>query len=130
MGRRRYNPDKNGVFCYYCGKGLHLKNATLDHVIPKSKGGVNAYSNLVACCLRCNKLKANLSVEEFRSIFIADYVKVKNPYALEGKFAFEVKEMILYRPKGANDPDYFHVRKNLGVPENEPLVRERADWVY
>jgi 5-methylcytosine-specific restriction endonuclease McrA len=39
--------------CAYCGD--HLKrNATLDHVHPKMKGGLTHQWNLVACCFACN----------------------------------------------------------------------------
>ncbi|ROQ38747.1 5-methylcytosine-specific restriction endonuclease McrA [Frondihabitans sp. PhB188] len=40
--------------CAYCGKA-----ATIDHVQPRSRGGVDSWENLVACCLRCNNLKSN-----------------------------------------------------------------------
>ena len=39
--------------CQYCGCKNDL---TIDHVIPKSKGGQNTWENLVACCTSCNKL--------------------------------------------------------------------------
>lgn len=46
--------------CAYC-----FKNATtIDHVIPKSRGGLNTYNNAVACCLRCNSKKADFLLEE------------------------------------------------------------------
>jgi 5-methylcytosine-specific restriction endonuclease McrA len=39
--------------CHYCGGPA----TTVDHVIPKSKGGTNAWNNLVAACRRCNGSK-------------------------------------------------------------------------
>ena len=48
--------------CQYCGsKGVTL---TLDHVIPKEKGGVSDWENLVCCCTKCNNIKANRTPEE------------------------------------------------------------------
>lgn len=41
--------------CHYCGDYA----STADHIIPKSKGGTNATSNLVACCPPCNFRKSN-----------------------------------------------------------------------
>jgi len=47
--------------CVYCGNN---KNLTIDHVIPKSKGGKNTWKNLVTCCQRCNTKKDSLSPAE------------------------------------------------------------------
>ena len=41
--------------CGYCGSSA----STIDHVIPKSRGGKDAWENLVACCLRCNNAKGD-----------------------------------------------------------------------
>jgi 5-methylcytosine-specific restriction endonuclease McrA len=47
--------------CVYCGS---KKNLTIDHVIPKSRGGENSWSNLVTCCSPCNRRKGNKTPEE------------------------------------------------------------------
>lgn len=47
--------------CQYCGT---LKSLTLDHVLPRSKGGKSSWSNLVTACQRCNALKGNRTPEE------------------------------------------------------------------
>jgi 5-methylcytosine-specific restriction endonuclease McrA len=45
--------------CQYCSKKLNKKRFTVDHVIPKSKGGESSWENLVACCHKCNSLKGD-----------------------------------------------------------------------
>ena len=45
--------------CQYCGVALHSSDLTLDHVIPRSRGGASTWENLVACCHRCNREKGN-----------------------------------------------------------------------
>jgi 5-methylcytosine-specific restriction endonuclease McrA len=45
--------------CAYCG---NLKNLTIDHVIPLSKGGLNTISNVLPACLSCNASKNNRDV--------------------------------------------------------------------
>lgn len=57
-----YERDKNT--CQYCGKKCHKKNLTLDHVIPKSKGGRSTWENVVACCLECNGEKKDRLLKE------------------------------------------------------------------
>jgi len=50
--------------CQYCGKSdVPL---TIDHVIPKSKGGDDTWENLVAACVKCNNKKGDRSPEEAR----------------------------------------------------------------
>lgn len=43
--------------CQYCGK--HCRELTLDHVIPRSRGGQSTWENLVASCRVCNGRKGN-----------------------------------------------------------------------
>ena len=43
--------------CQYCGS---RGNLTVDHVIPKSKGGSSSWENIVASCAPCNRRKGDL----------------------------------------------------------------------
>jgi 5-methylcytosine-specific restriction endonuclease McrA len=45
--------------CQYCGLVLASGDLTLDHVIPRSRGGSSTWENLVACCHPCNRRKGN-----------------------------------------------------------------------
>jgi 5-methylcytosine-specific restriction endonuclease McrA len=45
--------------CQYCGEVLASGELTLDHVIPRSRGGLSTWENLVACCHPCNHRKGN-----------------------------------------------------------------------
>lgn len=47
--------------CQYCGTSRDL---TLDHVVPRSKGGGSNWSNLVTACKRCNARKGDNSPEK------------------------------------------------------------------
>ena len=51
--------------CPYCGVGLSAKNATVDHIIARSRGGSNKRANRILACRECNKAKRNKSVYEF-----------------------------------------------------------------
>src|SRR5207302_8776749 len=42
--------------CQYCGSHSNL---TVDHVVPRSKGGVSSWENIVASCAPCNRRKGN-----------------------------------------------------------------------
>lgn len=47
--------------CAYCGAGAN----TLDHIHPKSKGGLHQTQNLVACCADCNLAKGSLNMKKW-----------------------------------------------------------------
>ena len=47
--------------CLYCGSS---KDLTLDHVIPRSRGGRNTWQNLATCCKSCNGEKDNKTPKE------------------------------------------------------------------
>jgi 5-methylcytosine-specific restriction endonuclease McrA len=47
--------------CQYCGK---TGNLTIDHVIPKSRGGDDVWQNVVTCCIRCNNKKGDRLPDE------------------------------------------------------------------
>ncbi len=48
--------------CQYCGK--KSKHLTVDHVIPRERGGTHTWENLVACCPKCNNRKRNRTPQE------------------------------------------------------------------
>lgn len=61
----RHNVFKRDKFlCQYCHKKLSEKAATIDHIIPKSKGGQDTWDNTVCCCVACNSRKGNRTPEE------------------------------------------------------------------
>ncbi len=50
--------------CQFCGRGLPSSELTLDHVMPRSRGGRSSWENLVACCYQCNNHKGDRTPEE------------------------------------------------------------------
>jgi 5-methylcytosine-specific restriction endonuclease McrA len=55
---------RDGYKCGYCGRGdLPL---TIDHVIPKARGGSDDWENLVSACTICNNKKGDRTPEEAR----------------------------------------------------------------
>ena len=54
--------DRN--ICQFCGKIFPASDLTLDHVVPRSRGGRSSWENLVACCYQCNNHKGDRTPEE------------------------------------------------------------------
>jgi 5-methylcytosine-specific restriction endonuclease McrA len=68
---------RRGVFardsfsCQYCGSAAE----NLDHVVPRSRGGLHSWENVVAACRRCNAKKMDRTPHE------AGFTLVRAPYA-------------------------------------------------
>ena len=64
--QRRINLSRRAVLhrddsrCQYCGRDAD----SIDHVVPRSRGGAHAWDNVVAACRRCNHTKADRSLAE------------------------------------------------------------------
>jgi len=50
--------------CLYCGGAFSASSLTRDHVIPRGKGGLDTWCNVVASCMACNQLKGCRTPEE------------------------------------------------------------------
>jgi len=50
--------------CQYCNTKLPAHKLTLDHVLPKSRGGASTWENLVTACLKCNNIKGDRTPQE------------------------------------------------------------------
>lgn len=55
---------RDGFTCQYCGARPGLGRLTFDHVIPRSRGGLTDWTNIVTACSDCNTLKADRSLEQ------------------------------------------------------------------
>ena len=62
--------------CAYCG----FKAETIDHVIPRSRGGDHSWENCVACCASCNHRKADKLLAELGWTLRAALVPPKGPH--------------------------------------------------
>lgn len=54
---------KQEGFCNGCGISFHFRNFTLDHIIPRDKGGTDTDDNLQLLCGYCNSVKGNRTQE-------------------------------------------------------------------
>ena len=50
---------RDNYTCQYCSGYFKYKHLSLDHIIPKSRGGGRGWLNLVTCCHSCNQKKGN-----------------------------------------------------------------------
>src|SRR6516225_1926688 len=65
--------------CQYCGVVLASGELTLDHVVPRSRGGSSTWENLVACCHPCNRRKGNRMLHELDDMIL---LREPKPFSL------------------------------------------------
>jgi|HubBroStandDraft_6_1064221.scaffolds.fasta_scaffold210091_2 hypothetical protein len=86
---------RDNAECQYCGTAVSGRDATIDHVVPASKGGRRTWENLCIACARCNHRKANKTPAqagmklrrapvalhaEFVSLLLLRYPQLKEAY--------------------------------------------------
>lgn len=57
---------RDNLTCQYCQVKPPRENLTIDHVIPRSRGGKSIWENVVLACQRCNSVKGSRTPEEAR----------------------------------------------------------------
>lgn len=60
--------ERDRYICQYC-KNTDRRKLTIDHIIPKSRGGPDSFLNCITCCLRCNLFKDDRTPEEAGMVF-------------------------------------------------------------
>lgn len=76
----RYNVHLRDLFtCQYCNCEVGMNEGTLDHIVPKSRGGKSDWLNIVTACETCNNDKGSTIASPKK------YPHVPNIYELENK---------------------------------------------
>lgn len=50
--------------CQYCGAKPRTSEMTIDHILPRSRGGLSSWENCVLACFNCNRKKKNRTPDE------------------------------------------------------------------
>ena len=56
--------------CHYCERKLHYEECTIDHKVPRCRGGTKNWGNALLACFVCNNAKNDMDYELFVSKFI------------------------------------------------------------
>ena len=86
-----------GWKCAYCDKQMCEVTATIDHIIPKHKGGHSTRNNLACCCNSCNRSKA--------SSLPFDWIKQGHPLYSEEKVS-KIKMWLEQKPQ-----TFYHLKQ-------------------
>ena len=72
---------RDGYTCQYCGK--QSKDLTIDHVMPRHRGGPHVWENVTSACIPCNHKKAGNTLKEARMTLLTEpRVPRPNPYVM------------------------------------------------
>lgn len=63
---------RDKYICQYCKKMFGKDDLTIDHILPRSKGGLTVWDNIVTCCMDCNARKADRTLLEVRERYPQD----------------------------------------------------------
>ena len=72
--------------CKYCGQSN--QKLSIDHVIPRSRGGTDNWENVITACLQCNVIKGNRTPEEAKMPLLG------KPYKPLNNLSFETSKQI------------------------------------
>lgn len=51
--------ERDNYTCQYCSRRLETSRLNLDHVVPRERGGLTTWENIVCSCIECNSRKSN-----------------------------------------------------------------------
>lgn len=96
MLNRRTLFARDQCTCMYCGDPFPEADLTIDHVLPRSRGGPHAWTNVVTACFKCNNRKDCLTPEEARMPLLSvpytpnpyEYLYLRNRRVLADQMAF------------------------------------------
>lgn len=79
LNRRNIFARDNNT-CQFCGKRFSSSQLSIDHIIPRSRGGRSTWENLICACVRCNVKKGGRTPDEANLRLIRPAVKPRrNP---------------------------------------------------
>lgn len=68
---------RDGNQCQYCGRHFPMSELSLDHVVPRSRGGITSWENIVCACVACNVRKGGRTPHEAHMQLVRQPVKPK-----------------------------------------------------
>jgi hypothetical protein len=77
----RYLWEEQGGRCWYCENIIPSRHTTVDHVLPRARGGTNEWGNIVAACQKCNTKKANKPTHKKKTLDRLNRLRVKSGLA-------------------------------------------------
>lgn len=101
---RRNIAIRDNSSCQYCGLVLETADHTIDHIVPRARGGSSVWTNLVLACAQCNKRKSDRTPQEAG---LALRQKPVEPSPFDPRFNFRLHIHTL-RPEWSDYKSYLY----------------------
>ena len=101
---RRNIAIRDNSTCQYCGMVLETAEYTIDHVLPRTRGGTSVWTNLALACVQCNKRKSDRTPHEAG---LALRQKPAAPNQFDPRFNFRLHIHVL-RPEWSDYKAYIY----------------------
>ena len=101
---RRNIAIRDNSSCQYCGVLLETPEYTIDHVVPRTRGGKSEWTNLVLACVQCNKRKSDSLLRE---VGLVPRQKPIEPNQFDPRFNFRLHVKVL-RPEWKDYAAYIY----------------------
>jgi len=85
--------------CQYCSKQLRTNQLTIDHVVPKSRGGMTSWLNCAAACHKCNNKKDNNTPKEVGMKLLRQPFVPTGSFYMIGSLGNEKWKRFIHEPK-------------------------------
>lgn len=101
---------RDRYMCAYCGGVFKHSSLSRDHIIPKSKGGMDTWMNVVTCCGRCNQKKGSQTLQQCGMTLLyvpyvpnrAEHLLLQNRHILYDQMQF----LLSFVPKNSRAWEY------------------------
>ena len=126
---------RDKYFCQFCKEKFQLADLTIDHVVPKSKGGKTSWTNVVTSCRRCNFHKGDdeTVVPDFmpKKPSYYDLVKCRQDFILpirdeiwKNYITWPEEKFLVKKPKQDSDP--LDLDDDLEKNISKSIIRSRG----
>lgn len=112
--------ERDGGFCYYCGRKISAYRTSIDHMLPVSRGGTDQPDNLALACPTCNRAKGARTPEEY-----AEHHRYTSWRRLE-----DVGSALYDVPGFAPDENPFHQELAATIQRLQDAVQDRLRAIF
>jgi len=92
--------ERDGPGCVWCGRELWRRDLTLEHVVPRSRGGHMTEENALVACRRCNKRRGSRPVDAYVRELLREGTAVNVPVLRESLARLAASSRRVHREAG------------------------------
>ena len=107
--------QRDRFMCQYCGCRRSSQELTLDHILPRSRGGETCWENVVTACTRCNAKKGDRTPEAAGMILIKKPRTPQCTPSIQNSYRTEWSKYVPYTIHVCAEPELTAVGRGAGI---------------